>query len=303
MPRTIRILGVPMDLGQDRRGVDMGPAAARVAGLTTRIEALGYAVEDAGNLAVPLAEHQHPGDPHAKYLREIAASCAAQAAWVEPTLAAGALPVVVGGDHSIAVGTVSGASAHYRGREQRVGLIWLDAHGDCNTPATSPSGNIHGMGLACLLGQGPAELTGLGGLAPQIEVANAALVGVHELDPGERRLIREMGLRVFTMRDVDERGMRAVMEEAIAAASQGTAGFCVSLDLDFVDAAHAPGVGTPVRGGASYREAHLAMELLADSGAVLALEAVEINPVLDERNRTAELAVELILSALGKKIL
>ena len=301
--KTVRIIGVPLDLGQDRRGVDMGPAAVRVAGLMSRIEALGYQVEDVGNVAVALAEHQAPGDPKAKYLDAIAQSCQTQAEWVIQTLEAGALPLVLGGDHSIAMGTASGVSAFYRKQKQPVGLIWFDAHGDFNTPQTSPSGNIHGMGLACLLGRGPEELTRLYGFAPKIEAGKTVLIGVHDLDAGERLALREAKVKVFTMRDIDEHGMRSVVEEAIAIAGNGTAGFCCSLDLDFIDASDAPGVGTPVRGGATYREAHLAMELAADSDALLSLEVVEVNPVLDERNRTAELAVELILSALGKKIL
>ena len=281
----------------------MGPSAVRVAGLYSRVQALGDTVEDVGNVAVELPEHLEAGDPRAKYLPEIAATCERQALWVRQTLEAEALPLVLGGDHSIAVGTVSGVSAYYRERDQSIGLIWIDAHGDCNTPATSPSGNIHGMGLACLLGHGPAALTGVLGAGPQVRPQRVALVGVHELDPGEREFLREMRVNVFTMRDIDERGMRPVMADAIACATAGTAGFCASLDLDFIDASNAPGVGTPVRGGATYREAHLAMEMIADSGALLALEAVEVNPVLDEHNRTAELAVELVLSALGKKIL
>ncbi|MGH9473086.1 MAG: arginase [Terriglobales bacterium] len=301
--KTIRVIGVPLDLGQDRRGVDMGPAAVRAAGLLTRLERLGYQVEDAGNVEAALPEMQAEGDPHAKYLPQIARSCRLQADWVRATLEDGALPLVLGGDHSIAVGTVSGVSYFYRGRQQKVGLLWLDAHGDFNTPETTPSGNIHGMPLACLLGHGPRELTDIFNFSPKVAAASTVLIGVHDLDPSEKRLLHEAQIKVFTMRDIDERGMRSVVEEAIAIASNGTEGFCVSLDLDFIDATHAPGVGTPVRGGATYREAHLALELISDSGNLLSLEVVEVNPVLDERNRTAELAVELILSALGKKIL
>lgn len=300
---TVRILGVPLDLGQGRRGVDMGPSALRVAGLQHQLEGLGYRVEDAGNLAVAAPEHEDPGDPKAKFLDRIAESCRRQAAWVARTLGDGAVPVVLGGDHSIAIGTASGVSAHLRQQGKRAGMIWFDAHGDANTPATSPSGNVHGMGLAALLGLGTPALTALSGPAPQIDPRSAVLVGVHDLDAGERQNLRDLDVKVFTMREVDERGMRAVVDEALGIARHGTAGFCCSLDMDFVDATDAPGVGTPVRGGATYREAHLAMELVADSRALLSLEVVEVNPVLDERNRTAELAVELILSALGKKIL
>ncbi|MGH3184389.1 MAG: arginase, partial [Streptosporangiaceae bacterium] len=294
MPKRVRIIGVPLDLGQDRRGVDMGPSAVRVAGLVGRLEGLGYEVKDAGNVETAFAEQKAEGDPRAKYLKEIAKTCQKQADWVTKTLEEGALPLVLGGDHSVAVGTVSGVSAFHRAREQAVGLIWLDAHGDFNTPETTPSGNIHGMALACLLGRGRKELTELCGYAPKVAPAHTVLVGVHALDPEEKRALHAAGVKVFTMREIDERGMRSVVEEAIAVASNETAGFSVSLDLDFIDATHAPGVGTPVRGGATYREAHLALELIADSGNLLALEVVELNPVLDERNRTAELAAELI---------
>ncbi|HVA62549.1 MAG TPA: arginase, partial [Terriglobales bacterium] len=236
MAKKVRIIGVPLDLGQDRRGVDMGPSAVRVAGLHTRLEGLGYEVKDAGNVEVAFAEQKAMGDPHAKYLKEIAKSCQQQADWVVKTLEDSALPLVLGGDHSIAVGTVSGVSTYYRARQQAVGLIWLDAHGDFNTPETTPSGNIHGMPLACLLGRGPKELTELYGFAPKVAAAHTVLVGVHDLDPAEKRLLHEAGVKVFTMRDIDERGMRSVVEEAIAIASNDTAGFCVSLDMDFIDA-------------------------------------------------------------------
>ncbi len=302
MPNCIRVIGAPIDLGQDRRGVEMGPAALRVAGLITRIAQLGLSAEDAGNVAVAPARLEDLGNPSVKYLRPIAASCRMQSDWIQQALQAGDFPLVLGGDHSVAIGATAGVSAFFRQRGQSIGLIWLDAHGDCNTPETTPSGNIHGMALACLLGEGPSELTQLNGYSPMVKPENAVLVGVHELDPGEKLLLRRLGLKVFTMRDLDERGLRAVMEEAVAMASNGTAGLVASLDMDFVDALYAPGVGTPVRGGATYREAHLAMEILADSLNLAALQVVEINPVLDERNRTAELAVELILSALGKKI-
>jgi len=302
MQRKLRIIGVPLDLGQDRRGVDMGPSAVRVAGIRPRLEKLGYEVKDAGNMDAALAEQKAVGDPHAKYLKEIARSCQKQAEWVKKTLEEGASPLVLGGDHSIAIGTVSGVSAYYREQKKSVGLIWLDAHGDFNTPETTPSGNIHGMPLACLLGSGPKELTDIFGFSPKLAAVNTVLVGVHDLDDEEKRRLREAGVKVFTMRDIDERGMRSVVEEAIAVACNGTEGFCTSLDMDFIDATHAPGVGTPVRGGATYREAHLALEIISDSGSMLSLEVVEVNPVLDEHNRTAELAVELILSALGKKI-
>jgi arginase len=304
MPHSqIAIIGAPLDLGQGRRGVDMGPSALRVASLNARLKSLGYEVEDLGNIAVEQAEAWPEGDPQAKYLAQIAAACDQLASQVEDALARGAMPLVLGGDHSVAIGTVSGISRHFRERNQQVGLIWLDAHADMNTPETSPSGNIHGMPLACLVGMGPAELVDLMGYRPKIAAQNTVIVGLREVDMTERPQVRQSGVRVFTMRDIDERGLRAVMEEAIRAASDGTAGFHCSLDMDFVDPKDAPGVGTAVRGGATYREAHLAMEMICDSRRMTSMEVVEVNPVLDEANRTADLAVELIMSGLGKRIL
>ena len=302
--RNIRILGVPLDLGQSRRGVDMGPSAVRVAGLQARLEALGHRVQDAGNIAVDIAETQSIGQHDAKYLHAITETCAREAEQVLETLAAGQTPLVLGGDHSIAVGTVSGVAEFHRRKQQTIGLIWIDAHADINTPATSPSGNVHGMPLAALMGLGPDPLKNIFGWSPKVVPANVALVGVRDIDATEKENIRRAGItEVYTMRDIDERGMRTVMEEALRAAGRGTAGYHVSLDMDWIDPEDAPGVGTPVRGGATYREAHLAMEIIADHGRMTSLEVVEVNPVIDEHNRTAELAVELICSAFGKKIL
>ena len=293
-----------MDLGQSRRGVDMGPSALRVAGLLARLKQLGHQVDDIGNVAVKQPEEQHFGEKHAKYLREIAETCRGLAEITEHSLDEGFLPLVLGGDHSLAAGSGSGASSFFRKQQKRVGYIWLDAHGDINTPDGSPSGNVHGMPLAALFGHGPPDLVDLCGFRPKIEPRNVALVGVRELDAKERRLIKDSGVHVFTMRDIDERGMREVMSEAIRVATDDdAAGAVVSLDLDFVDPSDAPGVGTPVRGGVTYREAHLALEMIADSETMISLEVVEINPVIDEHNKTALLAVELILSGLGKKIL
>ena len=304
MPHShIAIIGAPLDLGQGRRGVDMGPSALRVASLNGRVKSLGYEVEDLGNIAVEQAEASPEGDPRAKFLPQIAAACDQLAAQVQDALARGAAPLVLGGDHSVAIGTVTGVSRYYRERGQRVGLLWLDAHADMNTPDSSPSGNIHGMPLACVLGMGPAELADLAGYRPKVAAENTVIVGLRDVDMTERAHVRQSGVRIFTMRDIDERGLRAVMEEAIRAASDGAAGFHVSLDMDFVDPQHAPGVGTPVRGGATYREAHLAMEMICDSRRMTSIEVVEVNPVLDEANRTADLAVELIMSGLGKRIL
>jgi arginase len=303
MAQKIRIIGVPMDLGQSRRGVDMGPSAVRVAGLQSRLKALGHTVEDIGNVPVKQAEEQHYGEKHAKYLHEIAETCRGLAEITERTLAEGFLPLVLGGDHSIAVGSFSGVSKFFREQSKRVGYLWLDAHGDMNTPESSPSGNVHGMPLAAVIGCGAPELVELLGYKPKVEPRNVALVGVRDLDAKERRVIKESGVHVFTMRDIDERGLREVMSEALRFVSDDTAGAAVSLDMDFVDPGDAPGVGTPVRGGVTYREAHLAMEMIADSKAMVSLEIVEINPVIDVHNKTALLAVEMVLSGLGKKIL
>jgi arginase len=303
MPQKIRIIGVPMDLGASRRGVDMGPSAVRVAGLHTRLKQLGHHVEDVGNIDVKQPEEQHYGVKNAKYLEEIAGTCKGLAENVAKTLEEGLLPLVLGGDHSVAVGTAAGVAAHFQKQAKRVGLIWLDAHGDMNTPESSPSGNVHGMPLASIMGYGAPELVELGGIKPMIEPRSVSLVGVRDLDGKERRLVKESGIHVFTMRDIDERGMREVMSEALRFASDDTAGIAISLDMDFVDPTDAPGVGTPVRGGSTYREAHLALEMIADSKAMVSFEIVEINPVIDLHNTTATLGVELVLSGLGKKIL
>ena len=303
MPDKIRIIGVPMDLGASRRGVDMGPSALRVAGLQTRLKQLGRQVEDIGNVPVPQAEEQHYGDKSAKYLAEIAETCKGLAETVRNTLDEGLIPLVLGGDHSIAVGTTAGVADHFNAQSKRIGMIWLDAHGDMNTPESSPSGNVHGMPLAAIMGSGPPELVGLAKIKPMVESRNVVLVGIRELDSKERRFAKESGVHVFTMRDLDERGMREVMAEALRFAGDDTAGVAVSLDMDFVDPSDAPGVGTPVRGGATYREAHLAMEMIADSHSMVSFELVEINPVIDLHNATALLGVELVLSGLGKKIL
>jgi arginase len=302
-PSHIAIIGAPLDLGQGRRGVDMGPSALRVANLNGRIALLGYEVEDLGNVEVALAETASEGNIRAKYLPEIAASCNRLAAAVGQALSRGRLPLAVGGDHSVAIGTTGGVSAHFRAHNQKVGIIWLDAHADMNTPESSPSGNVHGMPLACIVGLGPRELTHLSGFAPMVDPRHAVIVGLRDVDQMEKPHVRDSGVRAFTMRDIDERGLRAVMEEAIRLVSDGTAGFHLSLDMDFVDPQDAPGVGTPVRGGATYREAHLAMEMICDSGGMVSMEVVEVNPVIDEVNRTADLAVELVMSGLGKRIL
>ncbi|HLW51747.1 MAG TPA: arginase [Candidatus Angelobacter sp.] len=301
--KKIRILGVPLDLGASRRGVDMGPSAVRVAGLEARLEAIGHVVEDGGNVAVAIPEQKKEGDPKAKYLKEIVSTCTKHADMVLKTLESGNFPLVLGGDHSVAAGTVAGIAEFYRRQEKKIGLLWIDAHADINTPETSPSGNVHGMPLAAILGLGPSELANIYNFSPKVQPENCVLIGVRDIDAREKQNIKETGIEVYTMRDIDERGMRTVIEEALRIAGRGTAGYHVSLDMDWIDPEDAPGVGTPVRGGASYREAHLAMEIIADHGRMLGFEIVEVNPVIDEHNRTADLAVELSLSAFGKKIL
>ena len=299
----ITIIGAPLDLGQDRRGVDMGPSALRVANLNKRLAALGYNVEDLGNVPVEQAETHEEGSISARYLSQIAETCRRVGLAVEKAAGAGRVPLVLGGDHSVAIGSIGGISKLHRRQKKKIGVIWMDAHADMNTPETSPSGNVHGMPLACCIGMGPQELTHLFGYAPKVDAKNVVLVGVRDIDALERPHVRESGVKAFTMRHIDERGLRAVMDEAIEIASRGTAGFHLSLDMDYVDPREAPGVGTPVRGGGTYREAHLAMEMICDSGGMTSMEVVEVNPVIDEVNRTADLAVELIMSAMGKRIL
>jgi arginase len=301
--RKISVIGVPLDLGQSRRGVDMGPSAVRVAGLEAHLESLGHQVEDAGNVSVSQAEQRHEGDPHAKYLSEITSTCAELANCCIEALEHDEIPISIGGDHSIAAGSVSGVAEFFRRHGQRIGLIWLDAHTDINTPATSPSGNVHGMPLASIMGLWASELQGMFGWSPKVCPENCVIIGVRDVDTRERENIRRAGIHVFTMRDIDERGMRAVMQEALRLANLNTTGYHVSLDMDWIDPEDAPGVGTPVRGGATYREAHLAMEIIADDAHMTSLDIVEVNPVIDEHNRTADLAVELASSAFGKKIL
>ena len=299
----IKVLGVPLDLGQERRGVDMGPFAVRAAGLNPALKSLGYTVEDAGNIHVKLPEEQHFGDKQAKYLKEIAETSQEVAHRIYQTLEMGYFPVSLGGDHSMAIGTQAGVAKFFRDRGQDIGLLWIDAHGDMNTPETSPSGNVHGMPFAVSLGQGPEPLTGIFGYAPKLRPEKCVLIGVRDLDARERRMVKESRVNAFTMREIDEQGMRGVMEKSLALATEGTAGFVVSFDMDVVDPDEAPGVGTPVRGGITFREAHLAMEMIADTKKMLGFELVEINPIIDVMNKTAILGVGLVASALGKKIL
>ena len=301
--KPVSILGVPLSYGQSKGGVHLGPAAIRVAGLAQRISSLGYEVNDRGDLPIERS-HSLPGfDEKLKYITEIHDACERLALEIERIADAGELPITIGGDHSIALGSLAGVVKSYRKRDQRLGLIYLDAHADMNTPETTPSGNIHGMPLAVLLGYGAPELINVGGFSPKFDPRLCAHVGARNLDPGERDLIRKLGIRFFTMREIDERGLAACLDEAIAIASQGSGGYAVTFDVDVLDPGDAPGSGTLVRGGLSYREAHLAMEKIAEAGGMRSLEVVEINTALDVNNRTAELGVELILSALGKRIL
>ena len=303
MLNKVAMIGVPMDLGGGRRGVDMGPSAIRIAGLEDGLRRLGLQYEDRGNLAVPAPESREPRDPRARFLGEISRACQRLRVKVEKVLEDGVFPLVVGGDHSIAVGTVAAISSYHHRRNQRIGLIWFDAHGDMNTPDTSPSGNIHGMPCAAILGRGAPELVGLGDIVPMVDPRNAVIVGVRDLDQYEREEIKSTGVTVFTMRDIDMWGMNEIMRRALAIATEGTCGFHLSFDMDGTDPQVAPGVGTPVPGGTDLRESHLVMEHAFESGKLLGLEITEINPILDERNKTAEFAVQLVLSAMGKRII
>jgi arginase len=281
----------------------MGPSAVRAAGLNSALKSLGLRVEDAGNIYVKIPEEQHFGDKRAKYLKEIAETCLETANRIGQTLEAGLFPISLGGDHSIAVGTQAGVSKYYRDRQKSIGCIWIDAHADMNTPESTPSGNVHGMPFAATLGFGPEPLAQIYGYAPKIQPRNCVLIGARNLDERERTLVKDSGINVFTMRTIDEQGMGQVMEKSLALATEGTAGFVVSFDMDVLNPSEAPGVGTPVNGGITFREAHLAMEMIADSKKMLGLEVVEINPIVDTANKTAILAVGLVTSALGKKIL
>jgi arginase len=301
--RNVHIIGVPLDLGGGRRGVDMGPSALRIAGIGERLAALGFQVRDEGNIHTPTQETVHAADPHQRYVREIADVCTSLYEKSLGVLESNGLPLVLGGDHSLGAGSVSATATYARRQGKPVGLLWIDAHGDMNTPATSLSGNVHGMPLAALLGPEPAALSAIGGFSPKVSPANTVLLGVRNLDDREKTLVRDSGVHVFTMKDIDRQGIATIVEQAIGYASAGTAGMHVSFDVDVCDPAIAPGVGTPVKGGLDYREAHMVMEIVADSTLLLALDIVEVNPVLDIQNATAILGAELALSALGQKII
>ena len=301
--KQVHIIGVPLDLGGGRRGVDMGPSAVRIAGLGERLAAMGCVVTDKGDLTTPIPETQVTRDPTKRYIKDIAKVCQRVYQQTWQSITDGALPIVIGGDHSLAAGSV-GASADYAiEKGGKLGVLWVDAHGDMNTPATTTSGNVHGMPLAALVGTEPVELSSIGRNSPKLQTEHVVLIGIRNLDEAEKKRIRAAKVHVFTMKDIDRHGIAAVMKRALKIATTGTTGLHVSFDLDACDPTIAPGVGTPVKGGLDYREAHMVMEMVADSGLLRALDLVEVNPILDSQNQTATLATELALSALGMGIL
>jgi len=302
--KPVHIIGVPLDLGGNRRGVDMGPSAMRIAGLAERLVRLGRTVVDRGDLPSPIPETQEWRDERQKYIHDIAKVCQQLYETASRSLDDGAMPLVLGGDHSLAAGSVA-AAAHWARNDRKlpIGLLWIDAHGDMNTPATTNSGNVHGMPLAALLGPDPSDLSNIGGFSPKVLPAHTVLIGVRNLDEREKVAVRDSHVHVFTMKDIDRQGIASIVEQAVELAGNGTAGIHVSFDLDACDPAIAPGVGTPVKGGLDYREAHMVMEIVADSGLLTSLDLVEVNPTLDVRNTTAQLGAELAASALGMKIL
>ena len=301
--KPVHLIGAPLDLGGNRRGVDMGPSAFRIAGIGDKLAALGVSVIDDGDVVAPIPEIKAEGDPRKKYIREISRVCEKLYKTSLAAFEKGGLPIVLGGDHSLAAGSVAATADFLRREGQKVGLIWVDAHGDMNTPASSGSGNVHGMPLAALLGPEPSELSRIGGFSPKVLPEHTVLIGIRNLDEREKEIVRASKVHVFTMKDIDRAGIASVVEQALQLASAGTAGIHVSFDLDVCDPAVAPGVGTPVKGGLDYREAHLLMEMVADSGQLRALDIVECNPILDDRNTTAVLGAELAASALGLKII
>jgi arginase len=304
----VHIIGAPLDHGAGRRGVGMGPSALRIAGLRGAIEALGLGSEDRGDIVIPAPETRAPEHANAKYLSLITEACRALADEVRRSLERGAFPLVIGGDHSMAIGTISGIAAHMAAREgapalRRLGVLWFDAHADINTPETSRSGNIHGMPVACLLGRGPESLTGLGFSGPKLVGSKLVQIGLRDIDARERAMLADRGVHTYTMSDIDRLGMAAVMERSLEIVTKGTTDLHVSFDIDSLDPRVAPGTGTPSLGGLTYREAHLALEMIASSKRLTSMELAEVNPILDQANQTAELAVGLISSALGQRIL
>ncbi|MBN8555579.1 MAG: arginase [Deltaproteobacteria bacterium] len=303
MNKSISLIGVPMDLGQSRRGVDMGPSALRIAQVGERLERLGFQVTDRGNISVKGRESLPQGNSQVKYRDEIAEASKRVSEIIYKVLQEDSTPVIFGGDHSIAMGSVAGISKFYNEQKKKIGVIWFDAHADINTPETSASGNVHGMPVAHILGVGAEEFLKISALRPMVDPKHFVYIGLRDLDPPEKDTIRKLGVKAFTMRDLDELGMKEVCSRAIEIASNGTAGFHVSFDMDAIDPSNAPGVGTPAQGGISYREAHLAMEMIFDTKKMISIEVTEVNPVLDHANKTAQLATEMILSAFGNRIL
>ena len=302
MSRRVDLIGVPLDLGAGRRGVDMGPSAFRITGLARRIEALGHQVTDRGDVPVPIPESCSPGGERKRFVQEIAVVCRQLADATADAILDRRTPVALGGDHSLAAGSLAGVARALRGSGGSLGVIWVDAHADMNTPETSPSGNVHGMPLAACLGHGPEELVAVGGGA-SLQPGNVALIGLRNLDDREGQIVRRSDVRAYTMADVDRRGIGRIVEEALEAIGRTTAGIHLSVDLDGLDPGVAPGVGTPVMGGLSYREAHLLCEMVAETGRLVSMDVVELNPTLDIRNRSAQVGAELVLSALGQRIL
>jgi arginase len=294
----VSIVGAPVDLGAGRRGVDMGPSAIRYADLEASLRDMGCEVADLGNIDAPVAESMDEGSTRAKYLEPIVTMAERLAECVSGIVQEGCFPLVLGGDHSVSLGSVAGVARH-----KSIGLIWIDAHGDFNTPETSPSGNVHGMVLSALAGYGLPHMVNLGGFAPKVRPEHIALIGVRELDAGEKDLLRQADVHVYTMHDIDLRGLSTVVEEALGRVAAGNEGVHVSLDLDVVDPQQAPGVGTPVLGGLSFRETHLAMEMVAEARNLVSMDVVEVNPILDTHNETAKRAVQFTMSALGKRIM
>lgn len=299
----VHIHGVPLDLGGGRRGVDMGPSAVRIAGLGERLTDLGILVVDRGDILTPIPETRAERDPTKKYVKEISRVCQRLYHQVRASLAEHALPIVIGGDHSLASGSAAAAADFAAERRKDIGLIWVDAHGDMNTPATTTTGNVHGMPLAALIGHEPVELSRIGRRTPAVRADRTVLIGIRNLDQLEKQRIRDSHVHVFTMKDIDRHGIAAIMKRALSLAGKNTMGIHVSFDLDVCDPSIAPGVGTPVKGGLDYREAHMIMEMVADSRRLLSLDLVEVNPILDTANQTAILAAELALSALGQRII
>lgn len=299
----VKIIGVPLDLGASRRGTDVGPSALRIAGLGASLRRMGYQVDREEDIPAPAMETRTSADEKARYKKQILEVCTRLAERVVSVLEDGDFPLVLGGDHSIAMGTVAGTAAHCLKQDKAMGLIWFDAHGDMNVPGVSPSGNIHGMPLAHLLGKGDEDLKNILGFCPKVRPENVALIGIRDIDAGERKIIRDSGIHAFTMREIDEHGMAAVARRALKIVNENTAGFHISFDVDGCDPSVIPGSGTLVPGGVSFREAHLLMEYCADDGRLLSMEIVELNPFLDDGNVSAERTLQLILSAMGKSIL